>query len=156
MRYLVRFSTRDLSELDSLAGREGVYLSPDGEAGWAVLEEESEDSLRGNLGVEAEEVQPLLSAREYLAVRDARARLEEAKGRFVDDPSGALQDARRSMGQALEARGYPPPDRAEEAPQARREILREYSETEPDGTDVSDMRESFSRLSELLERSARA
>lgn len=156
MRYLVKFPTRSLPDLDSLADREGVYLSPEGDTGWTILEEDDEESLRDNLGAEAEEVQPLLSAREYLAVRDARNELEEAKGRFVDDPSGALQEARRSVGRALEARGYPAPERAENAPQARREILEEYRRTDPDGADVEDMREAFSRLSELLERSARA
>lgn len=156
MRYLVKFSTHGLSDLDGLAGREGVYLSPEGDAGWAILEEEDEDSLRSNLGAEAEEVQPLLSAREYLAVRDARDEIEEAKGRFVDDPSGALQEARRSVGRALEARGYPAPDRADDAPGARREILQEYQRTDPEGADESAMREAFSRLSDLLERSARA
>lgn len=156
MRYLVKFSTKSLSDLDGLADREGVYLSPDGDAGWAILDEESEESLRNNLGAEAEEVQPLLSAREYLAIRDARNELEEAKGRFVDDPSSALDEARRSVGRALEVRGYPPPDRAEEAPQARREILEEYRRTDPDGADVDSMREAFSRLSDLLERAARA
>lgn len=156
MRYLVKFSTHGLSDVDGLADREGVYLSPEGDAGWAILEEEDEESLRSNLGAEAEEIQPLLSIREYVAVRDARNDLEEAKGRFVDDPSGALQEARRSVGRALEARGYPSPDRAEDAPQARREILQEYRKTDPDGADVDDMREAFSRLSDLLERSARA
>lgn len=154
MRYLVKFSTHGLSDLDGLAGREGVYLSPEGDAGWAILEDE--DSVRSNLGAEAEEVQPLLSAREYLAVRDARDEIEEAKGRFVDDPSGALQEARRSVGRALEARGYPAPDRAGDAPGARREILQEYQRIDPEGADESDMREAFSRLSDLLERSARA
>jgi hypothetical protein len=156
MRYLVKFSTHGLSDLDGLAGREGVYLSPEGDAGWAILEEEDEDSLRSNLGAEAEEVQPLLSAREYLAVRDARNEIEKAKGRFVDDPSGALQEARRSVGRALEARGYPAPERADDASGARREILQEYQRTDPEGADESAMREAFSRLSDLLERSARA
>lgn len=156
MRYLVKFPTRSLPDLDSLADREGVYLSPEGDTGWTILEEDDEESLRDNLGAEAEEVQPLLPAREYLAVRDARNELEEAKGRFVDDPSGALQEARRSVGRALEARGYPAPERAENTPQARREILEEYRRTDPDGAGVEDMREAFSRLSDLLERSARA
>ena len=156
MRYLVKFYTESLSDLDGLSDREGVYLSPEGDAGWAILEEEDEESLRSSLDAEAGEIQPLLSVREYVAIRDARRELEEAKGRFVDDPSGALDDARRSVGRALEARGYPPPDRSEDAPVTRREILQEYRQTDPDGAGVEDMREAFSRLSDLLERSARA
>ena len=97
----------------------------------------------------------MLSVREYSAIRDAREELEEAKGRFVDDPSGALQDGRRSVGRALETIGYPAPERAEEAPEARREILKEYSQTDPQGADVGDMREAFSSLSDILERAAR-
>lgn len=156
MRYLVKFSPESLSDVDRLSDREGVYISPDGDAGWAILEEDNEESLGSSLGAEAEEAQPLLSVREYVAVRDARGELEEAKGRFVDDPSGALQDARRSVGRALEARGYPPPERAEEATGSRREILQEYQRTDPDGADEGSMREAFSSLSDILERSARA
>jgi hypothetical protein len=156
VRYLVKFSPGSLSDVDSLADREGIYLSPDGDAGWAILEEDNEESLGSSLGAEGEEAQPLLSVREYVAVRDARGELEEAKGRFVDDPSGALQDARRSVGRALEARGYPPPERAEEATGSRREILQEYQRTDPEGADEGNMREAFSNLSDILERSARA
>lgn len=156
MRYLVNFSLESVSDVGSLSERDGVYLSPDGDVGWAILDEDGEDSIGNSLGVEPREVRPLLSAREYVAVRDAREELEQAKGRFVDDPSGALQDARRSVGRALEARGYPAPDRAEEATGSRREILQEYQRTDPDGADEESMREAFSNLSNLLERSARA
>ena len=156
MRYLVKFSPESLSDVDSLADRKGIYVSPEGDAGWAILDEDGEESLGSSLGVETEEAQPLLSVREYGAIRDARAELEEAKGRFVDDPSGALQDARRSVGLMLEARGYPPPERAEEATGSRRGILRDYQKTEPDGSDEGSMREAFSSLSDILERSARA
>lgn len=156
MRYLVRFSLRGTTELQSLDSSEGVYLSPEGDAGWIILEEFDEQSLGDDLGVDAREVKPLLSVREYTAIRDAREELEEAKSRFVDDPSGALQDGRRSVGRALETIGYPAPERAEGAPQARREILEEYSQTDPEGEDVGDMREAFSSLSDILERSVRA
>jgi hypothetical protein len=156
VRYLVKFSPESLSDVGGLSDREGIYLSPEGDAGWAILEEDGEQSIGDSLGVDAEEAQPLLSAREYVAVRDAREELEQAKGRFVDDPSGALQEARRSVGRALEARGYPPPDRAGEATGSRREILQEYQQTEPDGADEGSMREAFSSLSDILERSARA
>lgn len=155
MRYLVKFSLRDTTELQALDSSEGVYLSPEDGAGWIILEEFDEQYLRDDLGVDAREVQPLLSVREYSAIRDAREELEEAKGRFVDDPSGALQDGRRSVGRALETIGYPAPERAEEAPEARREILKEYSQTDPQGADVGDMREAFSSLSDILERAAR-
>ena len=79
---------------------------------------EGEESLRRDLleGQEAEETQPVLPAQEYVAVQRAHEDLENSKARFVDDPSGALAEARRSVGQALEARGYPPPERANEAP----------------------------------------
>lgn len=155
MRYLIRFSLNDTTELETLGASQGVYLTPEGDSGWAILEKSDEQSLRDNLGVEAKEIKPLLSIREYSAIRDAREELEEAKGRFVDDPSGALQDGRRSVGRALETIGYPAPERAEEAPEARREILEEYSQTDSEGADVGDMREAFSRLSDILERSAR-
>jgi hypothetical protein len=60
------------------------------------------------------------------------------------------------VGRALEARGYPPPERAEEATGSRREILQEYQRTDPEGADEGNMREAFSNLSDILERSARA
>ena len=78
------------------------------------------------------------------------------QGTFVDDPSGALEEARPAVGQALEARGYPPPERADEAPESRREILREYQATGTEGSEsLEDTRGAFNRLTDLLDRLAR-
>ncbi len=63
-------------------------------------------------GQEVEEVQPVLPAREHAAILKARRNLENSKTRFVDDPSEALAEARRAVGQALEPRGYPLPEPA--------------------------------------------
>jgi hypothetical protein len=51
--------------------------------------------LRQNFleGQEAEEVQPVVPVREYMTIRGTREDLENAKARFVDDPSGALAEA---------------------------------------------------------------
>ena len=158
MRYLVKFKTEQLPNMEYVADRDDVYIAPEGYRGWAILEAEDEESLRQDLleGQEAEEVQPVLPAREYVAIRRAREELENSKARFVDDPSGALAEARRSVGQALEARGYPPPERANEAPRSRQEILREYQSTDTgDSADLEDMRDAFGRLSDLLDRLTR-
>ena len=158
MRYLLKFKTEQLTNIEDMADREDVYIAPEGDRGWAILEAEDEESLRQDLleGREAEEVQPVLPAREYVAIRRAREELENSKARFVDDPSGALVETRRSVGQALEARGYPPPERANEAPRSRQEILREYRDTDTgDSGSLEDMRGAFERLSGLLDRLVR-
>src|SRR5215217_5580945 len=98
----------------------------------------------------------MLPGREYLAVRNARRELEDLKPRFVDDPSGTLAEALKSVGRVLEARGYPPPERANEAPGSRQEVLREYQGTDTSASgSLEDKRESFNRLSALLDRLAR-
>jgi hypothetical protein len=158
MRYLVRFKTQQLTNLEYIAGRNEVYIAPEGDRGWAILEADDEESLRRDLleGQKAEEIQPVLPAREYVAIERARENLENSKARFVDDPSGALTEARRSVGRALEARGYPPPERADEASQPRREILQEYQSTDTgDSGKLEDMRGAFERLLGLLYRLAR-
>ena len=156
MHYLVRFRTERLADVESVAGQEGVYISPDGEQGWAIREAEGEESLHRDLeDQEVEEVQPILPGREYLAVRNARRELEDLKPRFVDDPPGALAEARRSVGRVLEARGYPPPERANEASGSRQEVIREYQSTDTgDSGTLEDKRNSFIRLSALLDRLA--
>jgi len=96
------------------------------------------------------------AAREYVGIQKAREALENSKARFVDDPSGALAEARRAVGQALETRGYPPPERANEAPQTRQEILQEYRSTDMGDTGrLEDMRDAYIRLSDLLDRLTR-
>ena len=157
MHYLVRFRTERLADMDYVAGQEGVYISPEGDQGWAIREAESEESLRRDLeGQEVEEVQPMLPGREYLAVRNARRELEDLKPRFVDDPSGALAEARRSVGRALEARGYLLSERADETQGSRQEVIREYQSTDTgDSRTLEDKRNSFNRLSALLDRLAR-
>ncbi len=151
MHYIVEFKTEHPESWDD------TYLSPEGTKGWAILEAEDEEALRSNLaGREVQGIQPVLPAREYAAISDARTDVENAKGRFVNDPSGALAEARRSVGMALEAQGYPPPEHAEEAPGSRQEILREYQSTAVDDTDnLEEMRSAFNRLSALLERMVR-
>ena len=155
MRYLIKFKTEQLTNMEHIADRDDVYITPEGGHGWAILEAEGVESLRRDLleGQEAEEVQSVLTAQEYVAVQRAHEDLENCKARFVDDPSGALAEARRSVGQALEARGYPPPERANEAPRSRQEILQEYQSTDVGGSrDLEDMRGAFDRLSGLLDR----
>ena len=156
MHYLVRFRTERLADVESVAGQEGVYISPEGEQGWVIREAEGEESLRRDLeGQEVEEVQPILPGREYLAVHNARKELEDLKPRFVDDPSGALAEARKSVGRVLEARGYPPPERANEASESRQEVIREYQSTDTgDSGTLEDERDSFLGLSALLDRLA--
>jgi hypothetical protein len=95
-------------------------------------------------------------AREYVAISRARRELEESKAGFVDDPSGALEKARQAVGHALETRGYPPVERANEAPGSRQEILREYQATDPGSSEgLEDTRDAFNRLSDLLDRMTR-
>jgi hypothetical protein len=157
MHYLVRFRTEKLADIDYVAGQERVYISPEGDQGWAIREAEDEESLRRDLeGQEVEEVQPMLPGREYLAVRNGRRELEDLKPRFVDDPSGALAEARRSVGRVMEARGYPPPERANEASRSRQEVIREYQDTNmSDSGTLEDKRNSFNRLSTLLDHLTR-
>ena len=158
MHYLVKFRTDHLKNMEYVADRGEAYVSPEGDRGWAILKAEDEETLRRDLleDQEAEEVRSVVPVREYVAIQRAREDLENAKARFVDDPSGALAEARRSIGQALEARGYPPPERATEAPQSRQEILREYQNTDMgDSGDLEDIRDAFSRLSDLLGRLTR-
>jgi hypothetical protein len=158
MHYLVKFEAKQLENVERIADWDDVYVTPEGDWWWTILEAEDEESLRQDFlaGQGAEEVQPVLPAREYMAIVGAREYLEDSKARFVDDPSGALAEARRAVGRALEARGYPPPERASEAPQSRQEVLREYQETDMgDSGSIEDMRSAFSRLSDLLDRLAR-
>jgi len=160
MRYLVKFKTEQLTNIERMADREDVYITPEGDRGWAILEAEGEESLRRDLldleSLEAEEVQSVLTAREYVGIQKAREALENSKARFVDDPSGALTEARRAVGQALETRGYPPAERANEAPQTRQEILQEYRSTDMGDTGrLEDMRDAYIRLSDLLDRLTR-
>lgn len=90
MRYLVRFKTQQLTNLEYIAGRNDVYIAPEGDRGWAILEADDEESLRRDLleGQKAEEIQPVLPAREYVAIERARENLENSKARFVDDLPG--------------------------------------------------------------------
>jgi hypothetical protein len=155
--YLVRFKVRQPADVEDVADREDVYVAPEGDRGWTVLEVEDEEDLRRTVeGQDVEEVQPVLLAREYIAISRARRELEEFKARFVDDPSGALEDARQAVGRALEGRGYPSLERANEASGSRQEVLREYQATDPEGSgSLEDTRTAFNRLSELLDRIAR-
>lgn len=157
MKYLVSFRTEQLSDIELLADNQDVWVSPEGDRAWAIVEADDEESVRRNPEVqEVEEVQPVLSGREYLAIRNARRELEDYKARFVDDPSGALSEARQSVGRAMEARGYSSSDRAEEASGPRREILQDYWDTDKgESGDLEDQRSAFNRLSNLLDRLAR-
>jgi hypothetical protein len=155
--YLVRFKVRQPADVEDVADREDVYVAPEGDRGWTVLEVEDEEDLRRTVeGQDVEEVQPVLLAREYVAISRARRELEDSKAGFVDDPSGALEKARQAVGRALEARGYPPVERANEAPGSRQEVLREYQATGTEGSgSLEDTRDAFNRLSDLLDRMAR-
>lgn len=146
MHYLARFKVTDAENL------EDAYVSPEGDRGWAILEVESEEALRGSLqDREIEEIQPLLPAREYAAVARARREVEDSKRRFVDDPAGALREARQSVGRAMEARGYSESGREESPP--RRELAEEYERTDVgESGSLEDQRSAFSKLSGLLER----
>ena len=155
----MKFRTEQLEDMERLVGRDDVYVAPEGDRGWAILKAEDEESLRQAFleGQEAEEVQPVLPVREYVIILGAREYLKDFKMRFVDDPSGALADARRVVGRALESLGYPPPERANEASKTRQEVLREYQRTDTaDSGNLEEMRDAFNRLSSLLERAAGA
>ena len=157
MYYLVRFKVGQPADVEDVTDREDVYVSPEGDRGWTVLEVEDEEDLRRTVeDQDVEEVQPVLLAREYVAISRARSELEDSKARFVDDPSGALEEARWAVGRALEARGYPPPERMNEASGSRQEVLREYQATGTGGSgSLEDTRDAFSRLADLLDRAAR-
>lgn len=156
MHYLVEFKMEQLA-MNEVEDRDEVYISPEGDRAWAFVEAEDEESLRRGLeDREVEEIQPVVPARGYAAITRAREDLESSKTRFVDDPSGALAEARRSVGQAMEARGYPPSDRAEDAPQSRQEVLREYQDTDTgESGNLEDIRGAFDRLSNVLDRLTR-
>ncbi len=157
MRYLVDFRTEGPEDVEFVAERDNVYFSPEGGRGWAILEADDEESLRRSLGGRADEVQLVLPASEYRVIHEARRELEDSKARFVDDPAGAISDARRSVGRVMEERGYSPPEREEEAPGCRREILKDYRDTDRGGSeDLEDQRDAFNRLSGILDRIARA
>ncbi len=152
MHYLVKLDTRRSGSKERLTERDDVYLTPKGETGWAIVEAEDEESLRRSFGAELEEATPLLLARGYLAVHETRGRLEDLKSRFVDDPSGALAEARRSVGRAMEELGYAPAGRADESSEARQEVLREYRSTEVDeSASLEEKRSAFNRLSGILD-----
>ena len=160
MRYLVKFRTEQLTNIENEADQDGVYIAPEGDRGWAILEAEGKESSHHNileaLRQEAEEVQPVLSGQEYVAIVGARKDLENAKARFVDDPSGALAEARRVVGRALEARGYPSPENTDQASSSRQEVLQEYRSTDVgESGNTEEMREAFDRLSDILERLTR-
>lgn len=157
MHYLVRIGIKSPADVERAADKDDVYFSPDGDHIWTIVEAEDEESLRRDLGVEADEIRPVLPAREYMAIHEARRELDDSKARFVDDPSGALSEARKSVGRVMDARGYPPPERADEAPESRREVLTEYRDTGGDSSNDSleDQRDAFNRLSEILDRIAR-
>jgi hypothetical protein len=157
MQYLVKFRIQGLADVEDVADRDDVYISPEGDRGWTVIEVEDEEDLRRTVeGQEVEEVQPVLLAGEYVAIGRARRELEDSKARFVDDPTGALAEARESVSKALEARGYPPPERANEASRSRQEVLREYQDTDAgESASLEDTRGAFNRLSDLLDRLSR-
>jgi|SRR5215207_5837262 len=148
MHYLARF------KVDKPANWDNAYLAPEGDRGWTILEAENEETLRSALeDREVEEIQPLLPAREFVAIDEARNDFENSKRRFVDDPSGALQEARQAVGRAMEARGYPSSENADQASKSRREVLEEYEHTDVGETgNLEDQRGAFDRLSELLGR----
>jgi hypothetical protein len=157
MLYLVKFRMQQTADIEDVGDRDDVYIAPEGDRGWTVIEVEDEEDLRRTVaGQEVEETQMVLLPREYLAIGRARMELEDSKARFVDDPSGALAAAREAVGRALEARGYPSPDRANEASRSRQEVLREYQETDTGHSEnLEDTRSAFDRLSDLLDRVAR-
>ena len=157
MLYLVKFRMQQMADIEDVGDREDVYISPEGDRGWTVIEVEDEEDLRRTVaGQEVEEAQLVLLPREYLAIGRARSELEDSKSRFVDDPPGALAAAREAVGRALEARGYPSSERANEASQSRQEVLQEYQDTDTGQSEnLEDTRGAFNRLSDLLDRVAR-
>jgi hypothetical protein len=119
MHYLVTLKAEGLVRDEDVADRDDVYVSPEGDRGWAIFDADDEESLRRDLlqeGQEVKEIQPLLTAREYMAILEAREDLASSKARFVDTPSDALSEAHKAVGRALEALDYPPPERADETP----------------------------------------
>jgi hypothetical protein len=154
---LIKFRIQQMADIEDVADRDDVYIAPEGDRGWTVIEVEDEPDLRRSVkGQEVEDAQPVLLAREYLAIGIARRELEEYKSRFVDDPPGTLAAAREAVGRALEARGYPPSGRANEASKSCQEVLREYQDTDAgDSESLEEMRSAFKRLSELLDRVTR-
>src|SRR5215212_3598066 len=136
MHYVVKLEMDRPESTERLDERGDVFLTPDGEQGWAILEAEDEDSVRWELeGHKVEEVQPVLPVKEYAAIREARENIEEVKARFVDDPSG---------------------ERADGASRHRQVILREYHRTQTsESASVEEKREAFNAFSDLLDRSAR-
>jgi hypothetical protein len=157
MQYLIKFRMQQMADIEDVADRNDVYIAPEGDRGWTVIEVEDEDDLRRTVqGQEVEEAQPVLLPREYLAIGRARRELEDSKARFVDDPPGALSEAREAVGRALEARGYPPRERANEASRSRQDVLQEYQDTDTGTSEnLEDIRGAFNRLSDLLDRVAR-
>lgn len=158
MHYLVKVKMDKDESVERLGDRADVFLTPEGDQGWAIIEAEDEEAIRRELeGLEVERSEPVLPVSEYAAIREARKNIEETKARFVDDPSGALDEARRQVGFALEKRGYPSPEHAQDAYRHRQDILREYQRIEAsDSASVEEKREAFNALSDLLDRSARA
>lgn len=149
MHYLAKFKVEKPTNWDN------VYLAPEGDRGWEILEAENEEAARGALeDREVEELQPLIPARAYVAISEARTQIEDSKKRFVDDPSGALQEARQSVGKAMEARGYSGSDG--ETSESRRELAEEYQRTDVgESGNLEDQRGAFDRLSKILERLTR-
>src|SRR5215210_7290482 len=105
MHYLVTLKAEGLVRDEDVADRDDVYVSPAGDRGWAIFDADDEESLRRDLlqeGQEVEEIQPLLTAREYRAILEAREDLESSKARFVDTPLrcpvGGPQGGRSSSG----------------------------------------------------------
>jgi hypothetical protein len=57
--YLVRFKVRQPADVEDVADREDVYVAPEGDRGWTVLEVEDEEDLRRTVeGQEVEEFNP--------------------------------------------------------------------------------------------------
>lgn len=175
MHYLVKFKVEEVEDWSNF------YIAPEGDRGWSIIEAESEEALRSDLeegkeveegresegsgetgeGREAEksreieEVQPLLPAHEYVAISKAREELDASKRRFVDDPSGALQEAREAVGQAMEACGYSRNGGSESSSESRSEVMEEYEKTNVgESSDLEEMREAFDQLSRTLQRLA--
>ena len=153
MYYLVELRVSQLEGAERAAQRGDVYLSPEGDRGWILAQADNEEALRRSLqNHEVEEVRPVLPAREYVEMQRARQELEKSKSRFVDDPAGALAEARRSVLRVIESRGYGTPERTDD-----QEILREYEATQT-GEDASleERRKAFGRLESLLDRVSRS
>jgi hypothetical protein len=152
MYYLVELRVSRPESAERAAQRGDVYLSPEGNRGWILARADNEEALRRSLqNHEVEEVRPVLPAREYVEMQRARQELEQSKSRFVDDPTGALAEARHSVLKVIEGRGYGAPERTD-----GQEILREYDATEiGEGASLEERREAFGRLERLLDRLSR-